>query len=90
MEQGWGKLAALFSVTSICDFIAMCMMMIGSGSQRIEDLKKAIRGKDKAGIFKTAANDRAYLLTGIRRRSSSTRSWKPGASLRATALCSTR
>ena len=64
MEQDWGKLAALFSVTSICDFIAMCVMMIGAGSQRIEDLKKSIRGKDKAGIFKTAANDRAYLLTG--------------------------
>src|SRR6185503_8817873 len=62
MEQDWGRPAALFSVTSICDFIAMCMMMIGAGSQRIEDLKAKIRGQTRAGSFTTTAGDHAYLL----------------------------
>ena len=53
---------AKFSVTSICDFVAMCTMMIGAGSARIEALKQAIHGKQQAGSFETADKDVAHLL----------------------------
>src|SRR5882672_12417698 len=61
----YGKYAAdiaRFSVTAICDFVAMCMMMIAAGSARVEALKAAILGQNKAGTFETKFKDRAYLI----------------------------
>lgn len=58
--QGVG--VARFSITAICDFVAMCMMMIAVGSQRVEDLKSQLRGQQGSGPFQTKAGDRAYIL----------------------------
>lgn len=58
----YGADVARFSVTAICDFVAMCMMMIAAGSARIEDLKTAIRYQKPPGIFRTRSHDLAYLI----------------------------
>lgn len=48
-----GEDFALFKVTSICDFVAMCMMMIAAGSARIEALKAKLRNQKGSGVFDT-------------------------------------
>lgn len=60
----YGVEVAKFSITAICDFVAMCMMMIAVGSQRVEDLKSLLRRKEPGGPFTTKAGDRAYILHG--------------------------
>lgn len=62
MVNGHGDKFALFKVTAICDFVAMCMMMIAAGSARIEELKAAIRGKKAPFFLETKSEDRAYLI----------------------------
>jgi len=61
-DQGVG--VANFSVTATCDFVAMCMMMIGAGAKRVEALKQVILGQKNAGSFATSNTDRAYLFKG--------------------------
>jgi hypothetical protein len=62
MKKEFGEGVAKFSVTSICDFIAMCTMVIGAGIQRIEDLKSVLHGKTEATALKTNAGDQAFLF----------------------------
>jgi hypothetical protein len=58
-----GQDVATFSITSICDFTAMCAMMIAAGSKRIEALKAAVRGKKATTVVETEAGDHAYVFS---------------------------
>lgn len=60
MVKTLGADVAKFSVMSICDFAAMCTMMIAAGSNRIEALKAALRGKKSTTVVQTNAGDKAY------------------------------
>ena len=60
----YGEDVARFTVTAICDFTAMCMMMIAAGIPRIEALKTAIRARTTAGYTDPdiGVGDRAWLF----------------------------
>jgi hypothetical protein len=62
MKKEYGEPVAKFSVTSICDFIAMSTMVIGAGIERIEALKRVLHGKTETTVLKTDAGDQAFLF----------------------------
>lgn len=64
LSRKYGEDVARFTVTAICDFTAMCMMMIAAGIPRIEALKTAIRQRDRAGCteLQNKSGDCAWLF----------------------------
>lgn len=64
LSQKYGEDVARFTVTAICDFTAMCMMMIAAGVPRIEALKTAIRERTRAGCteLQNGSGDCAWLF----------------------------
>ena len=64
LSRKYGEDVARFTVTAICDFTAMCMMMIAAGIPRIEALKTAIRARMTAGYTEpeSGVGDRAWLF----------------------------
>lgn len=64
LSQKYGEDVARFTVTAICDFTAMCMMMVAAGIPRIEALKTAIRQRSSAGctVLQNGSGDCAWLF----------------------------
>jgi hypothetical protein len=58
----YGQGIADFSVTAICDFAAMCMMMIAAGVDRVEHLKARLLGQKATTTYERDNGDRAYLF----------------------------